>query len=302
MQGDTRQSLISALAWQIELGADEAISDGPVNRFDTDKPGAAAPQSSSTLPSSPQSSAPQSSAPQSPVPEATVPHTPSAAPRAPTRSAGTPEDARPDPVVPDPAALANSAATLEDLADAVRNWPGSALRDGARNFVFADGNPAARLMVIGEAPGADEDRIGKPFVGRAGQLLDRMLAAIGLSRTADLPADAVYITNILPWRPAGNRTPSEQEAASFLPFVVRHIQLADPDIVLTMGNTPTKALLQTSTGIKRMRGRWVQHQPTGKPLLPSFHPAYLLRQPSEKKLSWFDLIAVRKALDNGAPL
>jgi DNA polymerase len=156
-------------------------------------------------------------------------------------------------------------------------------------------------MVIGEAPGADEDRIGKPFVGRAGQLLDRMLAAIGLSRTAPAPEDAAYIANILPWRPPGNRTPSDDEVALFLPFIERHIALAAPDFLLAVGNTPTRALLGTPTGIKRMRGRWVRHGATGLPLLPTFHPAYLLRQPADKRLAWRDLLMLRAALDGATP-
>jgi DNA polymerase len=201
----------------------------------------------------------------------------------------------------DPRALAEAAATLEELAAAMRAWPGSPLRESARNLVFGDGLPGARLMVIGEAPGGDEDRVGRPFVGRAGQLLDRMLAAIGLSRTAPAPEDAVYITNILPWRPPGNRTPSEAEARAFLPFVERHIALAAPDVILAVGNTPTKALLATSTGIKRMRGRWLRHGPSGLPVMPCFHPAYLLRTPEDKRLAWLDLLAVRRALDRETP-
>jgi DNA polymerase len=156
-------------------------------------------------------------------------------------------------------------------------------------------------MVIGEAPGGEEDRVGRPFVGRAGQLLDRMLAAIGLSRSAPAPETAVYITNILPWRPPGNRTPSEAEARQFLPFVERHIALATPDVILAVGNTPTKALLATSSGIKRMRGRWLRHGPTGLPVMPCFHPAYLLRTPEDKRLAWLDLLAVRRALDGEFP-
>lgn len=268
-------AILAALAWQIELGADEAIAEAPIDRFAENRPG--------------QASATPAKRPTGPVP------------RGPDLTAGATADARPGPDVPDAVALARSAETLEDLAEALRAWPGSPLREGARSFVFCDGTPQARVMVIGEAPGAEEDRQGKPFVGRAGQLLDRMLGAIGLSRTAPAPEQAVYITNMLPWRPPGNRTPSEQEAQAFLPFVLRHIELADPDIVLSMGNTPTKALLATSTGIKRMRGRWVRHAATGKPLLPTFHPAYLLRQPGDKKLAWLDLIAVRKALEEGPP-
>ncbi len=284
-----RAALLSALAWQIELGADEAIVDTPQDRFaestPVSKPGATAPRTPAT--------------PAKPATGAT--------PRAPDRARGAAADARPVPSAdPDHAAaataLAREAGTLKALATAMQSWSGSPLRETARNFVFADGNPSARLMVIGEAPGADEDRLGKPFVGRAGQLLDRMLAAIGLDRSAEDPAISAYITNILPWRPPGNRTPSEAEAQSFLPFVIRHIELAKPDLILSMGNTPTKALLATGTGIKRMRGTWRRHEATGLALLPSFHPAYLLRQPGDKRLAWADLLALRKALDGDAPL
>jgi len=264
--------LLEALAWQLELGADEAIGEVPVDRFA------------------------ESALPQAPAP---------AAPRGPDRAAGAPADARPQPEASgegqSPRALARSATTLEELAAVMRAFEGSPLKKGARNFVFADGLPGARVMVIGEAPGGDEDRIGKPFVGRAGQLLDRMLAAIGLSRTAPAPEDAAYIANILPWRPAGNRTPTEAEVALFLPFIERHIELARPDFVLSVGNTPTKALLDTATGIKRLRGRWVRHPATGLPLLPSFHPAYLLRQPADKRLAWRDLLSLRAALDGETP-
>ncbi|WP_285672547.1 uracil-DNA glycosylase, partial [Paralimibaculum aggregatum] len=197
--------------------------------------------------------------------------------------------------------LAAAADSLAALAERLAGWEGSELRHGARNCVFADGMPGARVMVIGEAPGADEDRLGRPFVGRAGQMLDRMLAAIGLSRSAEDPARAVYITNILPWRPPGNRTPSEAEVVAFLPFVERHIALARPDFLLTLGNTPTKALLATTTGIRRMRGTWRRHGASGLPLLPSFHPAYLLRQPAEKAQAWRDLLALRRALDGELP-
>lgn len=269
-----RAALLSALSWQIELGADEAISDTPQDRFEQTRPT----QSPATV----------------------APDAAPASPREPDGAVHEGVDARSEPANP-ATDLARAATTLEALANAMQGWDGSALRETARNFVFCDGLAGARLMVIGEAPGAEEDRIGKPFVGRAGQLLDRMLAAIGLDRTADDPAKAAYITNILPWRPPGNRTPSEAEAQSFLPFVIRHIELAKPDLILTMGNTPTKALLDTGTGIKRMRGTWRPHAATGLPLLPSFHPAYLLRQPADKRLAWADLLAVRKALDGTMP-
>ena len=153
------------------------------------------------------------------------------------------------------------------------------LRDGARRFVFADGNPAARVMIVGEAPGRDEDIEGLPFVGRAGQLLDRMLAAIGLARAVPDALAAVYITNVLPWRPPGNRTPEPPEIALFLPWLERHIALADPEVLVLMGNTPCQALLGRGA-ITRIRGQWTTA--LGKPVLPMFHPAYLLRNPERK--------------------
>ncbi len=270
---DLTPELLEALAWQLELGADEAIGDAPLDRFA------------------------ESAAP--------------AARRAPGITARAPADSPPmAPILPEAAKasegrgahdLAQSATTLEELAEAIRSFDGSPLKMGARSCVFCDGLAGARVMVIGEAPGGDEDRIGKPFVGRAGQLLDGMLTAIRLSRTAPAPEDAAYITNILPWRPPGNRAPTQAEAALFLPFVERHIELAKPDFILSLGNTPTKALLDTTTGIKRMRGRWVRHAATGLPLLPSFHPAYLLRQPADKRLAWRDLLSLRAALDGEMP-
>ena len=282
-QPDIRAAMISALAWQVELGADEAIAEEPQDRFEESKPKAAPAQPTVD-----------------PAPERPVPAPATSAP-SPFRGEGRGGGEQASAPGGDTASLARSANTLEELAEAMRSWDGSPLKAGARNFVFSDGLAGARVMVVGEAPGADEDRVGKPFVGRAGQLLDRMLAAIGLSRTDPAPETAAYIANILPWRPPGNRTPSEQEAAQFLPFMVRHIQLAKPDVILSMGNTPTKALLATGTGIKRMRGTWQRHEATGLPLMPSFHPAYLLRQPADKRLAWRDLLAIRKVLDGEAP-
>ncbi len=270
---DLPADLLHALAWQAELGADEAIAEAPIDRF------AESVAASATGPAS-------------------------AERRGTVMAASVAADAPPEPPAAEadtPQALAAAATTLGELAQAMRGFEGSDLKQGARSFVFCDGVPGARVMVIGEAPGGDEDRIGKPFVGRAGQLLDRMLAAIGLSRTAPAPEDAVYITNILPWRPPGNRTPSQQEVSLFLPFIERHIELAKPDFIFSIGNTPTKTLLDTATGIKRMRGRWVRHRASGLPLLPSFHPAYLLRQPADKRLAWRDLLSLRAALDGEMP-
>ena len=279
---DPAPDLLEALAWQLELGADEAIGDAPLDRF------AESAATKTTTAAAATGAAP-------------------AARRAPGRATLATVAAPPGPEAAEPAeggaarVLARAAATLEELAEAMRGFEGSPLKKSARSFVFCDGLAGARVMVIGEAPGGDEDRIGKPFVGRAGQLLDRMLAAIGLSRTAPAPEDAAYITNILPWRPPGNRTPTPAEVALFLPFIERHIELAKPDFIFSIGNTPTKTLLDTATGIKRMRGRWVRHPATGVALLPSFHPAYLLRQPADKRLAWRDLLSLRAALDGELP-
>ena len=153
-------------------------------------------------------------------------------------------------------------------------------------------------MIVGEAPGRDEDIQGKPFVGRSGQLLDRMLAAIGLARGSEKAASTVYITNILPWRPLGNRTPSVEEVSLYLPFVQKHIQLIDPEFVIPMGNVSMKALLDTTTGIMRMRGKWMEARLGGRerPVLPMLHPAYLLRQPMDKGKAWADLLALEERI------
>ena len=249
---------LACLAWQIELGATEAISDSPLNRYDL-------PEKSSRL-------APE---PVTPLP-GTAPHA--------------------DPVA-EAQRAATTAATLEALQSSLATYPHCDLRRGARNLVFCDGTPAARVMVIGEAPGRDEDIQGKPFVGRAGQLLDRMFAAIGLSRGAERPENALYITNVLPWRPPQNRDPSPEEIAMMRPFMQRHVALANPDLIVLMGNISCEAGLGRR-GITRLRGHWAEAY--GKPALPMFHPAYLLRSPHAKREAWADLLALRARL-GGCP-
>ncbi|MEM8659103.1 MAG: uracil-DNA glycosylase, partial [Pseudomonadota bacterium] len=192
------------------------------------------------------------------------------------------------------AALAAAARDLGELRDTMAAFEGCVLKKGARNLVFADGLAGARVMIVGEAPGRDEDMQGKPFVGLSGQLLDRMFAAIDLSRASEDPRQALYITNTLPWRPPQNRDPSSDELAMMMPFLHRHIALAAPEILVTMGNAATKSLLKTSTGITRLRGQW--HELNGVPLLPMFHPAALLRDPLKKRLAWADLLALRARL------
>jgi DNA polymerase len=247
------------LEWQVELGVTDAILDTPIDRYalETVKP------------------APKAATPEKPV--------------------GMPEIVKAPDV--DAAALARTAAQtaadLDALSRAMQAFDHCELKKGARSFVFSDGNPTARVMIVGEAPGREEDRAGRPFVGRAGQLLDRMLEAIQMGRAADNAAQAVYITNVLPWRPPSNRTPDASEIAMMLPFLERHIALADPEIVVLMGNTPCQALLGR-TGITRMRGEWVEV--LGKPCLPMFHPAYLLRNPIAKREAWADLLSLKARL------
>lgn len=255
--GDWHAAL-AALEWLGEAGVDEAISDTAVNRYEL--------------------------AAEAPKPTAVAR---SAAP--PVREAAF--------AAADPAEVARAAAaragTLEELRAALAAFDLCELKRGARNTVFADGNPAARVLVLGEAPGAEEDREGRPFVGRAGQLLDRMFAAIGLSRTSPDAQSALYITNVLPWRPPGNRDPQPAEIAMLLPFVERHIALVDPAAIVVMGNTSLFALTG-GKGILRARGNWTEA--LGKPLLPMAHPAYLLRTPAAKREAWADLLSLQARL------
>lgn len=255
------EDALAALQWQVEMGADDAILDTPVDRTALE---AKKPKPAPT---------PQPAAQTAPVPKAAE-----------------------DPVQI-ATALAQAAPDLEALHAAMAGFTGSELREAAQNCVFADGHPSARVMIIGEAPGRDEDRAGRPFVGRAGQLLDKMLAAIHLDRLSDQAESAAYITNVLPWRPPQNRTPTPDEIAMFLPFLRRHIELVAPDVIMVMGNTPCQALLGRS-GITRLRGTWGQAYDI--PVLPSFHPAYLLRTPAAKREAWADLLALRAKL-RGTP-
>ncbi len=189
-------------------------------------------------------------------------------------------------------AAARSAKTLDELRALLEAFEGCMLRATATQLVFADGNPAARVMFVGEAPGRDEDIAGLPFVGRSGKLLDRMIEAIGLDRTQ------VYIANIVPWRPPGNRTPTPHESAICLPFIHRQIELADPDILVCLGQPSTQTLLETKEGIARTRGRWFKFDTGSREIraLATYHPAFLLRSPLQKRLAWRDFLAIKKAL------
>ena len=201
------------------------------------------------------------------------------------------------PQAPDEAAMAartaaKSAKTLDALRAILEKFDGCALKATATQLVFADGNPSAKVMFVGEAPGRDEDIEGLPFVGRSGKLLDRMLAAVGLDRTS------VYIANVVPWRPPGNREPSLHETEICLPFLLRQIELVDPDILVCMGNPSAKTLLGLKEGITKTRGRWFKFD-TGKReirAMPTFHPAFLLRSPLQKRFAWRDFLEIKKAL------
>ena len=265
------------VAWYAEMGVTEALDETPRNHFAEAAP-AAVPAQSEIRRTPPQ--------------QAVSPERRLAPVARPMPAAAT----APDEAAVSARALAQSAATLDELKAALGRFDGCALKATAKNLVFADGNPEGRVMLVGEAPGADEDRIGLPFVGRSGQLLDRMLAAIGLTRK-----EHVYIANLLPWRPPGNRTPTPQEVAICLPFIQRQIQLADPDILICVGAPSTQALLGLS-GILASRGKWMEYDTGAKRIraMATLHPAYLLRQPLQKRLAWRDMRALKAALDTSA--
>ncbi len=249
---------LALLEWQRELGVDEPMLDAPLDRTDLPPP---------------------------PKPAPMMP----AAPAAPMIAA-EPDHAH---FLTEAESLAARAQTLDQLAEAQQGFDGVELKRGARNFVFSDGNPAGRVMIIGEAPGEEEDAQGRPFVGRAGQLLDQMFAAIGMGREVPDAGRAVYIGNVLKWRPPGNRRPSPDEIALSLPFLRRQVELADPEVLVLMGNTPCLAALNRE-GILRLRGTWTEA--FGRPALPMTHPAYLLRNPIAKREAWADLLSLADRL------
>lgn len=265
---DGWNAALAALAWQVELGVTEVLGEAPLDAFALPQEAVAPPRAAA------------------------------AAVARPGRTAVAEPMARDGPDAVDVArAAAQAAPDLDALRAAITAFDLCDLKRGARNTVFADGRAGARVMILGEAPGRDEDIEGRPFVGRAGQLLDRMLAAIGLSRSAPDLERAVYIANVLPWRPPQNRDPTAEEIAMMRPFVERHIALAAPEVVVVMGNTPCAALLN-QRGITRLRGHWTRA--LGLPVLPMVHPAYLLRTPLAKREAWADLLALEQRLAAGA--
>jgi uracil-DNA glycosylase len=259
-----REALTQLLRWYADMGVDFAVDDTPHDRFA------------------------ESQSPQKAAPLVANPPRPAAAPAL-ARVAATP------PRAEDLVQEAARAETLEDLRAQLLVFEGCGLKGTATQLVFSDGNPEADIMLVGEAPGADEDRIGRPFVGRAGQLLDKMLATIGLDRSQ------VYIANVVPWRPPGNRTPTPIETGACLPFTRRQIELVAPKILICLGAPSMQTLLGVKEGIMRSRGRWVDYNCGGKiiPAMAMLHPAYLLRQPSHKKFAWQDLRELAKKLRNG---
>tara|TARA_A100001037_G_scaffold300071_1_gene326897 strand:- start:3488 stop:4321 length:834 start_codon:yes stop_codon:yes gene_type:complete len=261
-------SSLDALRWHLEMAIDEVIEDQPIDRF--------------------ASAAPVPTAVSSKLPTLQPPSTRSTSPASSGQPLAPAEGAR------EAINIARDASSIEDLRERLEKFSGCALKFTATNTVFADGNPESDLMFIGEAPGVDEDRQGLPFVGASGKLLNRMLSALGQERSS------VYISNILFWRPPGNRSPTASESAACLPFVQRHIELAQPKILVFLGGSSAKVMLCRTEGIMRLRGKWFEYRSDGLdtpiPAMPTFHPAFLLRQPAQKREAWRDFLAIQEKL------
>lgn len=272
MASAERQVLTAALQWHIDIGADEALADEP--RSMTQTPDIHSIKKEPAL----------------------IPLNPPDLPSSSPPLAGT-HELRSKAIE-----AARAAATLEELREAIANFDGLDIKRTATNMVFCDGHPDAPVMLVGEAPGADEDRIGKPFVGVSGQLLDRILKWINLDRMQEDPARAIYISNILNWRPPGNRTPAPAEVEICLPFIERHIALKKPKLLILCGGVSAKALLGTEESISRLRNKWHDYrprtpgicdEPQSIPAIATYHPSYLLRTPSQKKAVWQDMLALQ---------
>ena len=276
MARSSKNPYLTALEWHIDAGADEALQDTP-----NDRTAAAA-----ALLKSPVSA------------------TPSAVPSSSSQSGG--EIIGTAQARLDAARLAAACNTLDELKEAIAAFDGLAIKKTATNMVFSAGNSAARIMLVGEAPGADEDRQGTPFVGISGQLLDRIFKSIGLARTDEDPAKSLYISNVLNWRPPGNRTPSPAEIDMSLPFIERHIALVKPKVLVLCGGVSAKGLLGSGESISRLRGKFHDYRPLTEgissngdsiPAIATYHPAYLLRTPSQKKMVWADMLMLREFLE-----
>ncbi|MHB1219877.1 MAG: uracil-DNA glycosylase [Alphaproteobacteria bacterium] len=280
--------LLRHLAWQVQAGADEAIGEAPVDRY------AARPQAPSPAPQPVRAETPKAEPMAPAMAAAKAAPSPVAPPPAPASSAprqAAPPLAAQSAIAADARDRAAAAQSIDELRASVEAFDGCPLKQTATNTVFADGNPKAKVMFIGEAPGEEEDRRGLPFVGVSGQLLDRMVQHIGLDRSS------FYITNVLFWRPPGNRAPTQAEVAACLPFLRRHIELVGPRILVFVGGSAASALLGKTEGIGKLRGRWMIYQSPGlaqpASALATYHPAYLLRSPAQKREAWRDLLMLK---------
>lgn len=276
MARSMKNPLVTALEWHLDVGADDALQDTP-----NDRTAAAA-----ALLKSPVSAI--------------------AAVAPPPVSQGGGEIIGTAQARLDAARMAAACNSLEELKAAIAAFDGLAIKKTATNMVFSDGNPSARVMLVGEAPGADEDRQGQPFVGVSGMLLDKIFKAIGLARTDEDPAKSLYISNVLNWRPPGNRTPSPAEIDLSLPFIERHIALVKPKVLILCGGVAAKGLLGSGESISKLRGKFHDYRPITEgiggngdsiPAIATYHPAYLLRTPSQKKLVWADMLMLREHLE-----
>jgi DNA polymerase len=276
MTPDRTKAARELLAFYLEAGADALLGEEPVDRFAGE-----------------QTAASRAAVPvESPAPRPSIAPRPRASAERPAAPPPQAAPASPDVAIMDARAQARAAGSLDELRRILDGFEGCELKRHAKQLVFADGNPQARVMLVGEAPGRDEDLEGLPFVGRSGKLLDLMLKAIGLDRTT------VYIANVIPWRPPGNRTPTPQETQICLPFIRRQIELVDPEVLVCLGNPSSQAVLGLTDGIMKSRGRWMTYD-TGRRevrAIATLHPAYLLRQPLQKRLAWRDFLAIKKAL------
>lgn len=278
MASMSEREVLAALAWLVENGADEALEQEPVNRL-AKPPAQPAPPAETPRPAEPARERRSVFRAPEPPPVWTPP----------AESLATPVEG-----LADAETLAQGADSVEALHSALRAFEGCALKASAKNTVIGRGNPDAKLVLIGEAPGANEDRLGQPFVGEAGRLLDEMLKWIGLDESN------VYITNVLFWRPPGNRNPTDAELALCRPFIDRQIELMQPDLLMFLGGIAAKSMLHESRGILKLRGHWYDYQttPGGRviPALATLHPAYLLRQPAQKRFAWQDFLKFKQAV------
>lgn len=257
---------VSMLKWYVECGVDECISETPTNWFEITE---------------------ETQVKQVVTQDASAAPKPVQRPASPAPLASQKEN------IETATKLAQNAKTLDELKAAILDFEGCSLKKTASNIVFCDGNPDSDIMLIGESPGGEEDKIGKPFIGEAGALLDKMFAAIDMTREKDF-----YITNVLPWRPPGNRKPTDAECEMVLPFLIRHIELFKPKMIILIGGTSANALLNTQSGITKLRGKWQEYSVSDvmTPMVPIFHPAYLIRQPQFKKQTWHDLLVIKEKI------